>query len=82
MDAALALYTVFSFAIYSLIPYKTPWSILSSLHAAILLAGFGFHAIVHLARAIPRQEKRLIGAGLRGMSAAALADQPKRSRPR
>ena len=51
----LALYTIFSFAIYSLIPYKTPWSILAALHAAIILAGFGFYALLRAARFIPLQ---------------------------
>jgi len=50
LATTLALYTVFSFAFYSLIPYKTPWSIMSSLHAATILAGFGFCAIFHLCR--------------------------------
>jgi uncharacterized protein (TIGR03663 family) len=51
----LTLYTLLSFAIYSLIPYKTPWSILAALHAAILLAGFGFYALLRLARLLPIQ---------------------------
>ncbi|MGI9241905.1 MAG: flippase activity-associated protein Agl23 [Verrucomicrobiales bacterium] len=51
----LALYTIFSFAIYSLIPYKTPWSIMAALHGATLLAGFGFAALLRLVRALPLQ---------------------------
>ncbi len=51
----LAIYTLLSFAIYSLIPYKTPWSILAALHAAMILAGFGFYAILRIARLLPIQ---------------------------
>ncbi|MFT5106831.1 MAG: hypothetical protein ACI8XO_003098 [Verrucomicrobiales bacterium] len=51
----LALYTLFSFAFYSIIPYKTPWSILAALHAAMILAGFGFYALLRLARRLPLQ---------------------------
>jgi len=40
----LTLYAAVTFIIYSSIPYKTPWSIMSFHHAAILLAGYGsFH---------------------------------------
>jgi len=38
----LALYALLTLLIYSIIPYKTPWSILAFLHAAVLLAGAGF----------------------------------------
>lgn len=37
----LALYTVLMVIIYSAIPYKTPWCLLSFLHGMILLAGVG-----------------------------------------
>jgi len=37
----LALYTVAMTAIYSLIPYKTPWCLLGFLQGMILLAGMG-----------------------------------------
>lgn len=46
----LAVYTVVLLAAYSLIPYKTPWTILGALHGAILLAGVGFAAVVRAAR--------------------------------
>lgn len=39
--SVLALYTLFLFLIYSLIPYKTPWNGLSFLHGFILLGGLG-----------------------------------------
>jgi uncharacterized protein (TIGR03663 family) len=51
----LALYTVCSFAIYSIIPYKTPWSILAALNGAALLGGIGFAALIQLARKLPIQ---------------------------
>lgn len=37
----LALYTVFTAAIYAAIPYKTPWSMLSWVFTLMLLAGLG-----------------------------------------
>ena len=49
----LAIYTMLSFLFYSAIPYKTPWSILSALHAAMIMAGFGFYALLRLARMLP-----------------------------
>ncbi|MDD4102099.1 MAG: TIGR03663 family protein [Kiritimatiellae bacterium] len=42
----VALYTVALTAIYSAIPYKTPWCALSFLHGYILLAGIGVGAAV------------------------------------
>lgn len=42
----LALYTVFLTAIYSAIPYKTPWCLLSFLEGMILLAGVGAATLV------------------------------------
>jgi uncharacterized protein (TIGR03663 family) len=37
----IALYTVLLAALYSAIPYKTPWCVLGFLHGLILLAGVG-----------------------------------------
>jgi len=37
----LSLYTVILLAVYSAIPYKTPWCVLGFLHGMILLAGIG-----------------------------------------
>ncbi len=37
----IAIYTVVMTAVYSAIPYKTPWCLLSFLHGMILLAGVG-----------------------------------------
>ena len=41
----LSLYTIITLLIYSIIPYKTPWSILPFLQGSIILAGFGFNSI-------------------------------------
>lgn len=41
----LSVYTVVLFAAYSVLSYKTPWSILSAQHALTLLAGVGAWAI-------------------------------------
>lgn len=46
----LAFYTILMTAFYSLIPYKTPWNMLSFLHGMILLAGVG--AVV-IAKTLP-----------------------------
>ncbi len=47
----LVLYVVLLTAIYSLLSYKTPWCILSTLHGLTLLAGLGIDAIWRLHRA-------------------------------
>jgi uncharacterized protein (TIGR03663 family) len=44
----LALYTGFMLAVYSAIPYKTPWCLLSFYHGMILLAAVGIVAILNL----------------------------------
>lgn len=47
----LAVYTLVLTALYSAIPYKTPWCALSFLHGVILLAGMGVgQAVAWLAR--------------------------------
>jgi len=51
----LATYTLLTLLIYSAISYKTPWSILAFLHAAILLAGFGFSSLLRLCSTIPNK---------------------------
>jgi len=38
----LTVYTVCMITVYSLIPYKTPWTMLSFYHGIILLAGYAF----------------------------------------
>lgn len=47
----LAVFTLTLIAVYSLIPYKTPWNVLGFLHGIMLLAGVG--AVV-LAWSLPR----------------------------
>ena len=42
----LAFYALFQLAAYCVIPYKTPWCILSVLHAFTVLAGLGVSALV------------------------------------
>jgi uncharacterized protein (TIGR03663 family) len=46
-----AVYTVVLLAVYSAIPYKTPWCVLGFLDGLILLAGVGVVAVVGAARA-------------------------------
>ena len=51
----LANYTILLAIVYSVIPYKTPWCMLSFLHGLILLAGVGAVALWQWSRrAIPR----------------------------
>lgn len=45
----LSVYTLASLAFYSLIPYKTPWTILSVQHGMILLAGVGAQGLYNVA---------------------------------
>lgn len=47
----LAFYTAIMVVIYSAIPYKTPWCLLSFLHGMILLAGVGVVALLSWLRA-------------------------------
>ncbi|MBN1509588.1 MAG: TIGR03663 family protein [Sedimentisphaerales bacterium] len=42
----LAIYTVTMTVVYSAVPYKTPWCLLSFLHGMILLAGAGAFALL------------------------------------
>ena len=51
----LAFYTVVLAVLYSAIPYKTPWCMLSPLHAMTLLAGVGAVALVRGLRRMPLQ---------------------------
>jgi predicted membrane-bound mannosyltransferase len=54
----LAFYAAVLLAIYSAIPYKTPWCALSFLYAAALLAG----TVVSTSRALPAAAVVLLGA--------------------
>jgi uncharacterized protein (TIGR03663 family) len=49
----LALYTLVLLGLYSAIPYKTPWCLLSFLHGMVLLAGVGVYAVMAWARFAP-----------------------------
>ncbi|NUQ65461.1 MAG: TIGR03663 family protein [Pirellulales bacterium] len=53
----LAFYTLALTAVYSAIPYKTPWCALGFLHGMIMLAGFGAAAMV---RAVPTTGLRIL----------------------
>ena len=46
----LAVYTVVMTVVYSAVPYKTPWCLLSFLHGMILLAGVGAAALLSWVR--------------------------------
>lgn len=47
----LSVYTLVLLAIYTVLPYKTPWCVLGPLHGMVLLAGVGAASLV---RAMPR----------------------------
>jgi predicted membrane-bound mannosyltransferase len=63
----LAFYVLVLLALYSAIPYKTPWCVLGVLHGMVLLAGAGAASLVGAFR--PLAAKALVGALL--VSAAA-----------
>ena len=51
----ISFYTLILTVIYCVIPYKTPWCMLSFLHGMILLAGFGAFTLLNLThRLVPR----------------------------
>ncbi|MGQ9575831.1 MAG: flippase activity-associated protein Agl23 [Thermoguttaceae bacterium] len=68
----LAFYTVGLTALYCAIPYKTPWCLLSFLHAMILLAGLGAWTIL---RWLPGVPLRLLILAVLAAGAAFLACQ-------
>jgi uncharacterized protein (TIGR03663 family) len=49
----IAFYTLILTVIYSVIPYKTPWCLISFLNGMILLAGFGVVALLDWAHNLP-----------------------------
>ena len=49
----LAVYTIVLAAMYSAIPYKTPWSMLSFYHGLILMAALGANALWRASRNMP-----------------------------
>ena len=71
----IAMYTVALTAVYSAIPYKTPWCLLGFLHGMILLAGAGAVALLSWVR---RPAARMVVAGLLAVAAGHLAFQSYR----
>ncbi|MFP6872821.1 MAG: glycosyltransferase family 39 protein, partial [Verrucomicrobiales bacterium] len=65
----LTVYALLTLLLYSAIAYKTPWSILAFLHAAVLLAGFGFSSLLKLIKEVPN---KAIATGLRLLLITAL----------
>ena len=59
----VAVYTVTLLALYSAVPYKTPWCVLSFLYGFILLAGLGVGDLIERARRTGGT-RRLLGAWL------------------
>ncbi len=66
------VYTLSLTALYSLIPYKTPWCALSFLHGWILLAGAGFGYAVEFCRARRTAALRYAGYALLAAATALL----------
>ena len=62
---ALAAYTVATMVIYSMIPYKTPWSFLATVHGLLLLSGYA------LAGCLPDRRSGKPSAGKLALWAAA-----------
>lgn len=48
----LVIYSLLMTLLYSMIPYKTPWCMLSFLHGLILLAGIGVASVYNVVRGI------------------------------
>lgn len=72
----LAFYTVLLTAIYALVPYKTPWCVLTFLHGMILLAGVGAISLIRWARFLPL---RVVVAALLAVGAYQLGTQAYRA---
>jgi uncharacterized protein (TIGR03663 family) len=69
---SLALFAVLLVVVYSAIPYKTPWCVLTMLQALILLAGLGAVELVRLARRTPA---RIVIIAVLALGAVHLARQ-------
>jgi len=72
----VAFYAAFTIFVYSFIPYKTPWCMLSFLHATILLSGYG--AVV-LLRRTPTWPAKIVLAVLLALGAFQLGRQAYRA---
>ena len=68
----LVFYTVILAAIYTVLPYKTPWSALGFWHGAILLAGVGAAALLAW---LPGRRLKMTGGIILVAGAAQLAFQ-------
>ncbi len=67
----MVIYTILITAMYSLIPYKTPWLMLSFLHGMILLAGIGLVVVARwIPAGVPRWVMALVLLGLGAQLAA------------
>ncbi len=60
----IAVYTLALTALYSAVPYKTPWCALSFLHGYILLAGIGVSMAVDGLKRLPAAGRAAGGAGV------------------
>jgi len=60
----LAVYTVVLTALYSLIPYKTPWCMLGFLHGMILMAGIGTIVLLQALKWRPLQAAAIAALAL------------------
>jgi uncharacterized protein (TIGR03663 family) len=72
----LAFYTIGMTAVYSIIPYKTPWCAINFLQPMIVLAGIGAWGLIRAARF---RFAQIIVAGALAASAAQLAAQSCRA---
>lgn len=68
----LAIYTLAQFTVYSMLAYKTPWSILTAQHSLTLLAGAGSGALWN---AFPGRLSRLVIKVLLGLGIYHLCSQ-------
>lgn len=72
----LDIYTLLMTVVYSLIPYKTPWCMLSFLHGMILLAGVGAATVL---RRTPTKPLKGVIAALLALGVCHLAVQAHRA---
>ncbi len=75
----LAIYAIGLTLAFALIPYKTPWNLVGSLHGLILLAGIGASTLLHW---LPRGAARVVLALLLLTGAGQLAAQASRANNR
>jgi hypothetical protein len=68
----MAVFSVVLFLLYSFIPYKTPWCILSAWHGLLLMAGFGAAQLISLLWFRPA---RIVLQGLLALGVVHLAMQ-------